>query len=333
MRRRDLIASICGACACWPVVIQAQQIEKPRRIAFVDPATPVEYLVATNPRFYGPFFEGLRQLGFIEGQNLAVERYSGAGQADRFAEIARNVVASQPEVIFCVSGRMARRFKAATETIPIVATVGDRVASGIVSNLAHSGGNITGVAMDGGKEFYAKYLELLRRIKPSVSKVAHLTPREISPYNLYAVLREAATQMSISLIPAGLDPPADDEEFRRVFAAISAENADGLIVADTAENGSHKQLIINLAEQARLPAVYPDRSYAERGGLMSYGVKAPDAWRHAGTQVGQILRGTKPGDIPFFQATRFELVMNIRTAQALGLEVSAVLPGADEVIE
>lgn len=219
MRRRDLLGLICGAPAWWPLLAKAQQSVKVHRIAVVHPVAPPEYIdAAKSTHLWAPFFEGLRQLGFVEGENITIERYSGAGQADRFSELVERVVATHPDVIFSVSGRLARQFKAATQTIPIVMVVPDPIALGLVSNLAHPGGNITGVTLDAGNEFYAKHLELIRRISPTASKIAYLMPRAGWEHpDLYMPIKKAAIQIGVSLIPALIEPPADEGQFRRLL--------------------------------------------------------------------------------------------------------------------
>jgi putative tryptophan/tyrosine transport system substrate-binding protein len=335
MRRRKFVMLI-GAAAAWPLAARAQQPGKIYRIAIVIPAGSVEFLnEAKSPRNWRPFFEELRRQGFVEGQNLVVERYSGEGETDRYAELARRVVASTPDVIITQTTRLALDFKAATTTIPIVASAAAPIASGLVPSLAHPGGNITGVAGDAGVEFYAKHLELVRQVIPSAVRVAYLTPRAVwESATLLTPVKDAAKEAGISLIPALLDAPIEEAEYRRVFAALAETRVDALIVGDSAEHYSQQRLIIDLAEHARLPAVYPGRIFVERGGLISYGAEGADLVRRRASDVARILNGAKPGDIPFYQATRFELVINLKTATALGLTISpTLLSRADEVIE
>jgi putative ABC transport system substrate-binding protein len=334
MRRRKFVMLI-GAAAAWPLAARAQQPGKVYRIAFLHPSASVETMYeATNPRFWRPFAEELRRLGYVEGQNLVVERYSGKGQTDRYAELARTIAASKPDAIFCFSTNMAAQFKAATATIPIVSFGTDPVAFGLVSSLAHPGGNVTGVAPDAGIELHAKNLELLRQAVPTASRIAYLTPRDGWESPGLVALKEAAQRLGISLIPALLDPPTHEPEYRRVFEEMAQDRVDALLVGDRAENFAYTRLIIELAEIGRLPAIYPDRPFAEQGGLMSYGVYKPELYRRAAYDIAQILNGANPGDIPFYQATRFEFVINLKTATALGLTISpTLLSRADEVIE
>jgi putative ABC transport system substrate-binding protein len=230
---------------------------------------------------------------------------------------------------------MAAHMKAATATIPIVTVASDPVAFGLVPSLARPGGNLTGVAPDGGLAFYAKHLELLREATHGASRIAYLTPRAVwdSPV-LLAPVKEAAARIGVLLVPAALDSPIGEAEYRRAFAAIELARADALIVGDSPENWSWSRLIIELAALGRLPAIYPDRYFAEQGGLLSFGPDWPLLNRRAGAVIAQILKGANPGDIPFYQSSRFEFIVNLWTAKALGLTIPpAFLARADEVIE
>jgi len=337
MRRRAFIGAFGAAAALGPVGVLAQQPGKVYRIAGVHPSSPSPWFMneARNPKYWGPFFGELRQLGFVEGRNLEVERHFGNGQSDRFAELASRVAASAPDVILCLTDRLAAHMKEATATIPIVAVASDPVAFGIVPSLVRPGGNLTGVAPDGGLTFYAKHLELLREVVPSASRVAYLTPREVweSPI-LLARVKEAATQVGVVLVPVLLDSPIQEPEYRRAFSTIERARADAMIIGDSSENWANGSLIIELATAARLPTICPGSYFAERGGLISYGADYPELYRHAGAQIGRALQGADPGDIPVYQARQFELVVNVKTAKALGLAIpQSLLLRADRVID
>jgi putative ABC transport system substrate-binding protein len=283
---------------------------------------------------WAAFFKELRQLGYIEGDNLRVERYSGEGRTERYADLARDVVLSHPELIVAISARMAQHFKALTTTIPIVAFTSDPVAFGLARSLAQPGGNVTGVISDVGLEFGGKRLEFFKVVVPTARKLAFLTPR--GPWNGPAgiAIRKAANQLSVELVGALLEGSVDEPEYRRVFAVMAQERVDGVIVEDASENYGNQRLIMKLAENARLPAMYPDRSFVELGGLMAYGSEHEELWRHVADQIDQILKGAKPGELPFYQATKFKLTINLKTANVLGLAIpQAVLLRADEVIQ
>jgi putative ABC transport system substrate-binding protein len=282
---------------------------------------------------FAAFFKELRQLGYIEGDNLLVERYSGGGRTENYADLARDAVLSHPDLIFTVTTRMAQHFKATTTTIPIVAYTADPVASGLARSLAQPGGNITGVVSDVGVDLGGKQLEFLKVVVPTARKVAYLGPRQVWNMPAPAAMRKAANQMSIELIGALLDGSIDEPEYRRVFAVMAQERVDAVMVSDSAENYAYQRLITKLAENAQLPAIYPDRSFVELGGLMSYGIELVELYRHAANQIDQILKGAKPGELPFYQAAQFKLTINLNTAKALGLAIlQSVLLRADEVI-
>ncbi len=283
---------------------------------------------------FAAFFKELRKLGYIEGGNLLVERYSGEGRTEHYANLARDVVLSHPDLIFTVTTRMAQHFKATATTIPIVAYLADPVASGLARSLAQPGGNITGVIPDVGADFWGKQLEFLKVVVPTARKVAYLTPRGAWNMPGGVAIRKAANQIAVELIGALLEGSIDEPEYRRVFAAMAQERVDAVMVNDSAENYTNQRLITKLAESGRLPAIYPDRSFVELGGLMAYGPELEELYRHAANQIDQILKGAKPGELPFYQATKFKLTINLNTAKVLGLAIpQSVLLRADEVIQ
>jgi putative ABC transport system substrate-binding protein len=331
MRRRDFIAGLVAAGTIGGA--HAQQKARVYRIAVVDPSESVANMSETGSRRFGAFFQRLRDLGYIEGQNLSVERYSGEGRM-KFAELAREVVPGNPDLIFVNTSRITREIKTATQTIPVVSVGADPVAYGVVSSLARPGGNITGATVDAGVEIVGKRLELLREMIPAASRVAYLGSHGMWEGADGAAMREVAQRIKISLIGPPLESPLREAEYRRVFAAMTQAGADALVVANQSELLTDRRLILKLAENARLPAIYPDRDFAEIGGLMAYGVELQDVFRHAAEQVDQILKGAKPGDIPFYQPTKFELVINAKASKAVGITVPpTLLIAADKVIE
>jgi putative ABC transport system substrate-binding protein len=332
MNRRDFIVGIVAAIATWRV--QAQERAKVYRLVVVSPSEPISEMTENGTPYYHAFFQRLRENGYVEGQNLAVERYSAEGRTENFAQMATEVVRHKPDLIFVSQYRFARAFKSATDTIPIVASGGDPTAYGVVSSLARPGGNITGVMADTGVEGGSKSLEILREMIPNASRVGSLASRANweTPYT--SALQEAAKGIKLSIIGPPLDAPFQETEYSRVFAAMAEAGADALLVSGQIENVTNRQLIVQLAEKYRLPAIYSSRSFTEIGGLVSYGVDFLDIVRHAADQVDEIFKGRKPGEIPIYQPTRFELTVNMKTAKALGLAVPfALVARADEVIE
>ena len=334
MKRRDVLAGLALAAAAIGGA-RAQQPGKVYRIAIVNASEPVADLTETggSPR-YGAFFEELRRLGNVEGQNLVVERYSGEGRTEHYAELIGEVIRQKPDLIFANVSLLVRQFKEATATIPIVGGTADPVAYGIVTSLARPGGNVTGVSVDAGIEIWGKRLEVLREAVPRASRVGFLTYRTSWEGAQGQVLRDATRAAGIALLGPPLDDPIQPPEYRRVIAAMVQEHVDALIVGDVSNNYTYRQLIVELADANRLPAIYPYRDHLQLGGLMAYAVDLQSLWRHAANQVDRILRGEKPGEIPYYQASTFELIINLKTAKALAIEMPpSLLARADEVIE
>jgi putative tryptophan/tyrosine transport system substrate-binding protein len=331
MRRREFITLIGGAVAAWPLTA----FGKAQRIAIVASSIPVEEMNETggDPFFQGLFNE-LRRLGYIEGQSLLIERYSGEGRAAHYPDLAREVVSRNPDVILSIgSNELTLDFKAATTTIPIVGILGSPVEVGIVASLARPGGNITGVSVDVGTEQWGKRIQLLQQVVPQATRLAWLQTRAVHE-QWDAFEREVDQQMGITRVIRPLDPPADEAEYRRVFAALVQGGAEGILVNDEECNITNLKLIVELAEKNRLPAIYTYKMFVEAGGLMSYGNDLSPLGHRVAVVVGQILNGAKPADIPIRQPTKFELAINLKTAKALGFTVPAtLLVAADEVVE
>jgi putative tryptophan/tyrosine transport system substrate-binding protein len=331
MRRRDVIAGLMASSTLGSAHAQTKKY----RIAILDPATPVEVMnESTGPEYplWAPLFKELRRLGYVEGQNLVAERYSG--RENYTPDLARKVVATNPDLIFCVGNLIAHDLIATTDRIPIVGLVADPIRSGLTRNMARPGGNFTGVSVDAGYDVWGKRLELLRELVPRMSTVGVLTVRVAWERFYRTGFEKLAPELGIAVVGAVLEQPVTEEEFRRVFTAMLKEHADALYVTETAEVFIHAPLVIELAQKYRLPAVYNYRYHAQIGGLMAYDYGLSDLGRIVADQIDQILKGTKPGDIPIYQAAKFTLTINMKTAMALGLTVpSSLLAHADEVIE
>jgi putative ABC transport system substrate-binding protein len=334
MRRRDFITAF-GTAAAWPLAVRAQQPAKIKRVAVVHPVERVGNMTINGRRSFRVFFEELSRLGYVEGQNLGVERYSGEGRPERYAELARDVVNTHPDLILAVGGRLSLDFKMATTTVPIVAIIVDPIALGLVASIARPGGNITGVAVAAGLEIIGKRMGLLVEAMPKLSTVGYLASRpywEDDPRG--AVTREAAKQAGISLKAALLGSAFNEAEYQRVFRSMEQDRADALMVSDEPEHVTYRATIVELAAKGRIPTIYQFREFVEVGGLMAYSIDQADFYRRLANLIDKILRGANPGDIPFYQPTKFELVINLKTAKALGLEMPPMMLGrADEVIE
>ncbi len=261
-------------------------------------------------------------------------RYSGEGREDRYPELCGDVVGTKPDVIVTAASRLVLSFKAATHTIPVVASMADPVPFGIVTSLARPGGNITGVSVEAGLEIWGKRLQVLREAIPTASKVGFLGSRQIwdLPGQVPAT-REAAAQVGITL----LGPPLEslqEGEYRRVVDAMARGRVDGIIVGDQGEHVTYRRLIVNLADNARLPTVFRYREQFEVGALMAYGPSLADLYRRLAGYIDLILKGARPGELPIYLASKFELLVNQTAAKALGLTFpTSLLVRADEVIE
>jgi len=328
-RRQFLLVTATVASGLQQAV--AQQPPAKKRLAVIG-ITKVETLRIGGDPLATLFFEELKRLGYVEGENLVVDRWQL--QLTRLADIAREVVAANPDVIACYGTPMTSRLKAATTTIPIVAFTGDPIRFGIVSNLARPGGNITGVSADAGVEIWAKRLQLLSDAVPKLVNVLFVSTEGgwIGPGG--QAVRDAAQKLGITLVRATISSPYGEAEYRQAFLSIQRDQLDGLILSDENEHYGKQSLLIELAQQARLPAVYSQRDLVQAGGLMAYVYDIKAVLRRQVAQIVQVLRGANPGDMPYVQAERFELVVNLKAAKELGLELPpGLVAGAAAVIE
>ena len=279
-------------------------------------------------------FAELRQLGYVEGENLIVERWSAGGRTEHFPDFAREVVQRRPDLIVATSSRLLIHFKAITTTIPIVGITGDPIAGGVVGNLARPGGNITGFASTPGDEIYAKHVQLLNEAVPGVSRVAFLGPRASWEGRDGRAMRDAAQRLGTRLVAAPLSDPIQEVEFRRAFVAIARERANALIVSNDPENFTHRRLIAELANEAHLPTVTAAREFVDVGCLMSYGPDFPHLFRVVAQYIDRIIKGANPGDLPYQHPTKFDLIINQKTAKMLGLRIPpSILLRADQLLE
>jgi putative ABC transport system substrate-binding protein len=334
MKRREFLGVMSGAAAMWPLAARAQQPAKMKRIAIVHPAEKVRNMTISGRPGFRALFEELNRLGYVEGQNLSVERYSGEGRSEHYAELVRDVVSTHPDLILVISGSLALRFKIVTTTIPIVTTTPDPIAMGLVSSIARPGGNITGVSLDGGVEIHGKRIGLLVEAIPRLSKAGYLGSRITWESSIGDAAREAARRAGISLTGELLGSSFSEAEYQRVFNSMEQDRVDALIVAEEAQHLAYRVPLVELVAKSRIPAIYPYREFVEVGGLIAYSIDLRDVFHRIANLIDQILKGANPGDIPFYQQTKFELIVNLKTANALGLELPALLLArADEVIE
>jgi putative ABC transport system substrate-binding protein len=334
MRRRDFIKAIAVSVQTWPLVARAQQPATPHRIAIFHPAIPTSLLTETGGgSAWRAFFGELRRLGYIEGGNLIIERYSAEGHHERYAGIAREIVVRRPDVIVTGTNPVVTAFNAATSTIPVVAFMLDPLHAGLVSNLSRPGGNVTGITLDPGIEVWGKRLEILKEAVPSTVKAAFLGMRGGWEGSSGQVLRDAASRLSISLVFT-LPEKGTPSEIERAFAEIEQQRPDALLVSGEGDLYANRQLIAELSVKKRLPAMCPYRDHVEAGALMGYAVDLAELLKRLADDVHQILKGTKPGEIPIYQPTKFELLINLKTANTLGITLPReLLTRADELIE
>jgi putative ABC transport system substrate-binding protein len=326
--RRAFIRTVAGGLLAAPLAAEAQQAGKVYRIGVILTAAPNEvgHLIKA-------LSEGLRELGYLEGRNVVFERRFAEGRQDRLPALAAEVVRLNVDVIVTGSNPVIAAVKQATATIPVVMAVSrDPVGAGFIASLARPGGNITGLANDPGPEMIGKNLELLKEAAPRVSRVAFLwNPVPPGAGTSKNVVESAARKLGVTFQSVEV---RGRNEFEGAFDAMVRERANGLVVAtDPVFFGPRSQVVL-LAARSRLPAVYGLREFAEAGGLMSYGPNVADQFRRAAIYVDKILKGAKPGDLPVDQATKFELIINLKTAKALGLTIpQSVLQRADEIIQ
>jgi putative ABC transport system substrate-binding protein len=332
MRRREFVAGALLFAATRSA--RAQQRATQHRIAIFHPAIPTALLTETGGgSAWRAFFSELRRLGYVEGQNLLIERYSAEGHHERYADFAREIVASNPNLIVTGTNPVVIAFRAATSTIPVVAFMLDPLKAGLVTSLARPGGNLTGITLDAGIEIWGKRLELLKQAVPSAVRVAFLGMRDGWEGSFGQALRDAGGQLGISLISM-LPQAGTSTEIERVFTEMEQQRPDAVLVSGEGDLYAHRQLIAELAGKYRLPTMCPYRDYVDAGGLMAYTVDLAELLRHLAAGVHQILNGAKPGDIPIYQPTKFELLINLKAARALGLTLSPeLLSRADEMIQ
>jgi putative ABC transport system substrate-binding protein len=331
MRRREFTAVLLLAAAIRPAPAQQRAIP---RIALFHPAIPTTLLTETGGgTAWRAFFGELRRLGYVEGQSLIIERYSAEGHHERYADIAREIVGSNPDLIVTGTNPVVLAFKAITSTTPIVAFMIDPLKAGVVASLARPGGNLTGITLDPGIEIWGKRLELLKEAVPSISRTAFLGMREGWEGSFGQAMRDVASRLGISLISM-LPSAGTTSEIERVFAEMAEQRPDAVLITGEGDLYANRQLIAELAQKRRMPTMCPYRDYVDAGGLMAYTVDLAELLRHMARDVQQILTGTRAGDIPIYQPTKFELLINQKTANALGLSLPAnVLSRADEIID
>ncbi len=330
MHRRTFLTTVAGGFLAAPFPALGQQPAKVPRVGYLSTS------LAANPRITDAFRQGLRDLGYVEGRNVVIEYRSVEGKLERFPALAAELVALKVDVIVAANTQAALAAKQATRTIPIVfAGPADPVSSGLVTSLARPGGNLTGLLSLPTMELLGKNLELLKQAVPEANRIAALWHRdypEPTQKNILGAADVAARALGLQL--QFVEARGGPENFETAFSEMTKAHAEALTVLTSVLFTSLRRPVVDLAAKHRLPAVYPIRDFVDDGGLMSYGPHWADIYRRAGTYVDKILKGAKPADLPVEQPTKFELVINLKTAKALGLTIPPSLFGrADEVLQ
>jgi putative tryptophan/tyrosine transport system substrate-binding protein len=326
LKRREFITLLGGATAAWPLSARAQQPVKIARIGFMRAAGP-------NEKEFNAFRSGLNAHGYLEGQNIVIEQRYAAGVYDRLSELAAELVRLEMDVIAVDGPPAAKAAKAATTRIPIVFTlVVDPVAEGLATSMARPGANLTGLTQSVGFQLVGKRVELLKDIKPDLARLAVLeNPNQPVSAPHLVEAEKAARTLGLTVRAFEARSPRD---LRTAFAAMVEWHADGVITLNDGMLYSERERVVMLARENRLVSMHPETGFVEAGGLVSYGPSLPDLFLRAATYVDKILKGAKPADLPIEQPTKFELVVNLKTARVLGLNVEReFLLRADEVIE
>jgi putative ABC transport system substrate-binding protein len=328
MQRRDFISFLGGAAAAWPLAVRAQQPERVRQIGMLNA------LGADDPEAQARvavFKQSLQQLGWVVGQNLKIEIRQIGADVDRLRSNAVELVTLAPDVIFTIGSVAVALLQQATRTIPIVfVNAPDPVGAGFVQSMAHPGGNITGFS-NFEYSMSGKWAELLKQIAPKVTRALVLRdPTSAAGIGQFAAVRSIAQSLGLELTPVNV---RDNDEIEQSAAAFASSGNGGMIVT-AGGTGARRKLIISLASRYKLPSVYPYRYYAVDGGLVTYGPNTLDPVRRAAGYVDRILKGERPADMPVQAPTKYDLIINLKTAKTLGLTIpQSLLTTADEVIE
>ena len=325
--RRTFLGALAGGLLTAPLAAEAQQAGKVYRLGYLTISGTL------NSSYAEAFRRGLRDLGWVEGQNIVIEFRAAEGQFDRLPALATELVRLKVDVIVATPTPGALAAKSATATIPIVGiSLADPVGLGLIPSLARPGGNVTGVSYSVGADIFGKNLELLREAVPKVRRVAILSnPDNPSQPLILDNIKTAARSLGLQLLPVGARGPG---EFDGAFATMARERVGALFVVTDPTYIPHRARLVDLATRNRLPSMFTQRADVEAGGLISYGPSFEAMYRRAAAYVDKILKGAKPADLPVEQPTKFDLVINLKTAKALGLTIPPALLGrADEVIQ
>jgi putative ABC transport system substrate-binding protein len=335
MKRREFIF---GSMTLWmstPSFAQDKSTARSRRIVIAHSSSPVsEIRIDGDNPLVNALFDELVKLGWVEGKNMEIVRFSANGRTEHFAPVSEEIVKIGPEVIVANTSAFVRTLKQMTTSIPIVGITADPLAYGLTKSLSRPDGNVTGVSVDAGLELWGKRLSIVRELLPSASRIGFLTIRASWEGPQGQSLLHAARDIGVTILGPPLDDPVQAPEYRRVIDAMHAENADAVIVGDASTNFTYRKEIIAITNELRLPTIFPYREFVDEGGLVAYAVEVRDLWRRAAHCVDALLRGARVSDIPYYQASTFRLIINVEAARRLGLTIPSSLSlRADEMIE
>lgn len=330
MRRRDFVVGAVSFAAVTRVA--AQPVANSRRLAIVDVSSPQSRMYENSESNYRFLFAELRRLGQVEGQTFTVERYGKEQNLPDAAALAAQVVSSNPDVIYVLIPFSA--ISKATSKIPLVTVSGDPVLAGYIQSLAHPGGNITGVSVDAGPSIHGKRIALLREVFPSMSKLGCISGRIQWERGAGTAVRGAADAAGVSLVNQLVEVPGNASTYRNAIEQASRDGADTIMILDSPDVLVNSVSIVQAIADTRLPAIHAFARAVDAGGLMAYAFDLMEVIKRTAVDIDAILRGTNPGDIPYYQVSKFELSINLKTANALGLTVPAsLLASADKVVE
>lgn len=332
MRRREFIAGAVSVAMLSRA--GAQPAQGIKRLAIYSPSEPSALMREDSEnRYYRALFSELRRLGRVVGETLTIERFGAEKAAAGAPALVEEVVRGNPDVIYVV-GPGALLFKRATDKIPIVALTADPVAQGLVANIARPGGNITGVSVDTGPSIHGKRIALLREMFPALSRLAFIALKGAWDGPQGPSVRSAASGTGTEILPFLVEFPTTEESYRNLIPTIRPSGANAVMIGDSPDVMAKRAVIAAQIASAALPAIYPLAEFVEVGGLMTYSFDLVELNRRAANNIDAILRGANPAEIPFYQASKFELALNLKTAKALSLDVPAtLLASADRVIE
>jgi putative ABC transport system substrate-binding protein len=332
--RRRAFLGVLTAVAAWPLAAAAQQGSNKKRFAIFSPSErSADWHDHSGMKYAEALFGELRRLRYVEGQNLAVESYGREQNTSGLEALATDVVRGNPDVVL-VNGPGALVFKKLTSRLSIVTISADPVRQGLAESLAHPGGMITGASIDPGPSIHGKRIALLREMFPAIAKLGYLALRIQDAFIKGAPAPAAAEAAGLPIAVSLLEIGSTEKDWRAAIESLARDGANAVIVVDSPETFQSGAVIARLLAEANLPAMFSFTESVEAGGLMAYSFDLTELYRRAANDIDAILRGAKPGDIPFYQATKFELSINLKTAKQLGLSVPpALLASADEVIE